>query len=270
MKRQKGFTLIELLVVIAIIALLLAILLPGLRKAKDSAKRVVCMSNLGQWGKIWGMYLSDNDNRFMEGWGGTTSTRQTQWMVVIPDYMNDYDHSIWTCPFADDAKKCVYDQQGAASSAVHTGHPMQSLTFKSPWGHITALQHGGYNTAAHDYGSYGLNSWVYSAEGNDKYWGRSTISNVSTSTVPIFGDAMWCEIWPQSSDLPVVNPDGVVWQGWNLSAASIDRHNHRYNHWLLLDLSVSKVAIKELWRLNWHRNWEVVEPDWSSYPWIED
>ena len=69
------------------------------------------MSNLNQWGLIWGMFLSENDDRFMQGMG-STDNRAQQWMVVIPDYMQNYDHSIWTCPFADNEKKCVYDKDG--------------------------------------------------------------------------------------------------------------------------------------------------------------
>ena len=59
--RRKGFTLIELLVVIAIIALLLAILMPSLRKAKKVAQGVVCQSNLKQWGLVWGIYTNSYD-----------------------------------------------------------------------------------------------------------------------------------------------------------------------------------------------------------------
>lgn len=63
----KGFTLIELLVVIAIIALLLAVLLPGLRKAKSLAKRISCQSNLKQIAIGWHMYLDDYDGKFLQG-----------------------------------------------------------------------------------------------------------------------------------------------------------------------------------------------------------
>ena len=50
-KTKRGFTLIELLVVVAIIAVLIAILLPSLSRAKESAKRAVCLTNLKAQGQ---------------------------------------------------------------------------------------------------------------------------------------------------------------------------------------------------------------------------
>jgi len=67
MKRNpKAFTLIELLVVIAIIALLLSILLPSLRKAKQAALNVVCKSNLRQWSLVFSMYTEEHDDSYIE------------------------------------------------------------------------------------------------------------------------------------------------------------------------------------------------------------
>ena len=64
MRKRKGFTLIELLVVIAIIALLMAILMPALKRVKGQAQKVSCQARLKQWGLIFKLYADDHDGYF--------------------------------------------------------------------------------------------------------------------------------------------------------------------------------------------------------------
>jgi prepilin-type N-terminal cleavage/methylation domain-containing protein len=71
---SKQFTLIELLVVIAIIAILAAMLLPALTRARESGRRAVCINNIHQWQIATAMYTSDYDD-----WYPESGTRWMMW-----------------------------------------------------------------------------------------------------------------------------------------------------------------------------------------------
>jgi prepilin-type N-terminal cleavage/methylation domain-containing protein len=73
MYKRRGFTLVELLVVIAIIALLMAILMPALNRARELGRRTVCLGNLKQLVFAWVMYADNNGGDLVNGEAGDWS-----------------------------------------------------------------------------------------------------------------------------------------------------------------------------------------------------
>lgn len=253
MKKKPAFTLVELLVVISIIAMLLAILIPSLNKAKKLASSVVCRSNLKQWGVINQMYINSNNGKFPEDRLGITDA---SWVWILrPYYMNMPE--IRYCPTA---KKHYLQPQAASSTQTQydtkIGFPFGAW---GPYPNSKGLK---------EYGSYGFNTWLYNwpADRNpdqyyqrEKYWGSLYVRG-QASNVPLMGDCAWRTNAPQIGDVApakefltynnVLN-DLIQKQGTALGRYCVNRHGGTMNM-VFCDLSARRVGLKELWKLKYH------------------
>jgi prepilin-type N-terminal cleavage/methylation domain-containing protein len=225
---HRAFTLIELLVVIAIIALLMSILMPTLSKVKRQAKAVICQSNLHQWGLAMICYTDENRGLFP-------------------------NHQALTAPYL---KECYKDDKLLLC-------PMAVKSYadgaRCPF-------------AAHNYydglSSYGCNTWMCSEvtanfQTDEKMW--KTINAKGGYHIPmIFDCAGYQNASPWHRDEPpTYNGEFIEGTSYDeMRYACMDRHDKHINM-VFFDIHVRKVGLKELWELDWHRNWN---PDHEPPP----
>jgi prepilin-type N-terminal cleavage/methylation domain-containing protein len=233
---RQGFTLIELLVVIAIIALLMAVLMPALQRVRKQARTVTCMSNVKQWSVCWHLYLDEYDGKFPSGAGASGD-----WPEKLQPYYKDRG-ALTLCPAATKP----YSEGGRV--------PFGAWRWKTEGGGWTNFE----GKTGADYGSYGMDEWLGDRPA-ENFWRHR--EQKKANNIPLFMD---CVVWDVYADHTQAPPpvDGIVQTNQEIQLVCINRHDGIINV-VFLDMNVRKVGLKELWTLDWHRNFNTQGP-WTK------
>jgi prepilin-type N-terminal cleavage/methylation domain-containing protein len=266
---RRAFTLIELLVVIAIIAILAAMLLPALTKAKGQGMGSKCLSNLRQWSMIANMYTMDNGGKFMSEEGSTTQT----WMVQLQYF---YGNPTGSQVGSGEFRLCPVAIQ-ANNNSDDYGNTLQY------WGNQTSPTDWYFTQG--DYGSLGINHWIDSLDPNsdepDGWRGEPTwqwqkmTAVLLPSITPVFADCAWYGGNPDdttpgdtgglpapSANFNLVNPGD--W-GYDMARFCMARHDKGINV-ARVDGSCGLLNLTALWSLKWHQ--EFILSNYVAIPWL--
>jgi len=239
MSRKRGFTLIELLVVVAIIALLIAILLPSLGKAKRLASNAKCQANVR--GLAIAIKLYTEDYRAMFGYDGNAANF---WVNQLNKYTDV--NKLRLCPEAKDLPS------GEGAGGVH-----------NPW--YGGVAGNDPKTSKPYTGSYAINGWIEDPKvslgyanqqggGADASWFWKFPMQERDSDAPLIGDGMWFDGWPRVSSAPNTSSSPPA-------PANYDNHIGRWQlnrHDMKINLSFGdghgeSVELRKLWAISWHR-----------------
>ncbi len=249
MTKRRGFTLIELLVVIAIIAILMAILMPALRRVKEQGRMIGCMGNLKQWNLIAAMHTESNDGKF---WDTDSGTPAYWWVRYLEDRYKDWKtNKLWFCPTAT---KPLIDEKGLS--------PPDFNIFNA-WGIFTGDRLGPNGVS----GSFGINGYCLIPStgtyegGVPASEGWKAAGAKGATNVPWFIEALRFDLWPLHTDAPAAS-EFAAWSGNNTARCAINRHQGFLNV-AFMDWSVRKVGLKEVWTLKWHKKYNTMGP-WTK------
>jgi prepilin-type N-terminal cleavage/methylation domain-containing protein/prepilin-type processing-associated H-X9-DG protein len=279
--RGIGFTLVELLVVIGIIAVLIAILLPALNKARKSSRTVACLANVRQliMGQL--QYMNDNKNHFSpyydQGAGPPPAQFQIEWMsqVAKPDQLN----KVRLCPEATDFNP-AYASSFPTPGTTGGNMPGAASYTWGPGGRAMQYwdDHGVHQQMQ---GSYTFNGYCLRSDpsgddnglkgrnqGNSLAW-LLTPPFKNATNIPVIFDGTWPTAWPKEQDGidpanggysggvtslydPVGPPNMNIGNNWR--RLLVARHYMAINV-AFLDGHAATVSLPDLWTLQWHTDW---------------
>jgi len=262
----SGFTLVELLVVISIIALLMAILLPALGKAREQAKMIACLANLKQWGIIATTYAEDNNGNLWSGGANQYAINNGQigfwWIAQLRGKDQNWkENKIWFCP---SAKKPMINESGQSTGAIShfSAWGIESQASLATALTNLALPQLNQNGIS---GSYGINGYCLNMNGNTVSSGSQnwkTLNVKGGEVIPLFLEALRYDGWPVETEGAAPDPYTAVWGSNEMARYVINRHRG-FTDVLFMDGHARKVGLKELWTLKWHRTWNIGGP-WTK------
>ena len=258
-RRNPGFTLIELLVVIAIIAILAALLLPALSRAKDKGRAASCLSNLHQWGITWAVYCGDYNDYFPTAQnpdGSAAPNPRAEWFNDLQASQSTAVPQIITCPMATVSNA----NPSFLFGGLTTGYVMPVTVGK------TGLYENG------QVASYGANLFMYNEqapiEGRPVADCFKTLSGAQyPAQTPLMADSMWRGGGPFTEN-GVTGFQPAPQAGIETSSSIGGVENDEMEHFcvprhssftrtqmVFFDGSAVKMKCKDMWGLYWNVNW---------------